>query len=177
MTRRVYRYSRAVIAKAYAASAIGLGVTLLPLALLEPISPLSAVLLVVAGLFLVYLAKAVALHAGRLAVDDDGIRIEGPFGARIDWDDLRAMQLNYYTTRNDRSQGWFQLVVKGSSGTVRIESSLEGFTQIAARAAAQALRRGHRLGERTRTHLAILGVELPPEPAYSLDAWPGAHHA
>ena len=161
---RTYRYSRAAIMGAYARSAVGLAFTLVPLAALEPAPWLRAVLLVGAALFLVYLAKSVALHTAQIVVDANGIRTEGLFGADIAWDALRSVELNYYTTRNDRSQGWIELVVRGRRGTIRIQSVLQGFNEIVACVVREAEARNRAFDDRTRTHLAMLGIRHGREP-------------
>ena len=175
--RRIERYPGAVVARAYARSAAGLGATILPLLVLEPAFWLSAVLWFGAALFLVYLARSVALHTTRVVLDEDGIRTEGLFGVSVPWDALRAVSLNYYTTHSDRSQGWIELVVRGPDGTIRLESSLEGFTQIAACVAREALRRDCTLDERTRTHLEVLGIVPARATGHSLHPLTRAHHA
>ena len=71
--KRAYRYSRAAVASAYARSAVGLAFTLGPLAALEPAPSLSAVLVVGAALFLVYLAKSIAMHTTEIVVDARGM--------------------------------------------------------------------------------------------------------
>jgi len=87
------------------------------------------------------------------------------------------VSLNYYTTRSDRSQGWVELVVRGPDGAIRLESSLDGFTQIAAWVAREALRRDCTLDERTRTHLEVLGIVPARATGHSLHPLTRAHHA
>ena len=175
--RRSYRYSPATIARAYAKSAIGLAVTLGPLVALAPAAPLSAVLLVAAGLFLIYLARSIALNTRSIVIDENGIRTVGLFGADIAWESLQAVRLNYYTTRNDRSHGWIELLVSGAHGAIRLESHLAGFDEIASRVVREAVARGCPFDDRTLTHLAVLGIEhlLPSD--YAVRSVPGAHHA
>jgi hypothetical protein len=175
--RQVYRYAPKTVAAAYARSAIGLGATLGPLAALQPAPWLCVVLLVGAALFLVYLAKSVALHTTQVVLDEKGIGAEGLFGATIAWDALRSIQLNYYTTRSDRSNGWVEFVIRGASGLIRIESSLEGFADIVARVAREALRRERPLDDRTRAHFAALGIDLGAQSALGSASSFGARHA
>ena len=174
--RRTYRYSQAAIAGAYARSAVGLAFTLGPLAVLEPATWLSAVLVIGAALFLVYLAKSVALHTMQIVVDANGIRTEGLFARDIAWNTLRSVELNYYTTRNDRSQGWIELVVRGRRGTIRILSVLQGFNEIVACVVREAEMRDCAFDDRTRTHLAVLGIRSAGE-SYDVQSLTGAHHA
>lgn len=175
--RRSYRYAPATIACAYARSALGLAVTLGPLLALAPAPALSAVLVAGAGLFLVYLARTIALHTRCFVLDENGLRSAGLFGADIAWEALRAVQLNYYTTRSDCSQGWIELRVRGAHGTIRIESHLAGFDDVARRVVREATARGCALDDRTLTHLAALGIEHESPSGHGAHALPGAHHA
>ena len=174
--KRAYRYSRAAVAGAYARSAVGLAFTLGPLVSLEPAPSLSAVLVVGAALFLVYLAKSIALHTAEIVVDARGIRTQGLFAADIAWDALRTVALNYYTTRSDRSQGWIELVVRGRRGTIRVQSVLQGFDEIVAFAVREAEARNCAFTDRTRTHLAMLGIRTGRE-SYGVRSLSGAGHA
>ena len=175
--KRTYRYSRAVIARAYARSAVGLGATLIPLLMLEPALWVGGVLLPVAGLFLVYLAKWIGRHTASMVLDEQGIKVQGLYGVDIEWDDLRAVQLNYYTTRNDRSHGWIELVVRGTLGVVRVESDLQGFEDIVARVVHEAVRRDCALDDRTRLHLGVLGINAARTSSYAVDILSAARHA
>ena len=174
--KRTYRYSAAVVVRAYARSAVGLSVTILPLLVLQPAFWLSAVLWLGGALFLIYLARSVARHTTRIVIDEAGIRSEGLFGGSVAWDALRAVALNYYTTRSDRSQGWIELLVRGSGRAIRIDSSLNGFKEIAACVAHEALKRNCALDERTRAHLEVLGITSAREAGYALHRL-GAHLA
>jgi hypothetical protein len=177
MLKQVYRYAPTTIAAAYARSVFGLAVTLGPLVALQPASWLGVVLVLGAALFLIYAAKSVARHSTRVVVDAAGIRTEGLFGVTIGWDALRAVEMNYYTTRSDGSGGWIELLVRGSGGLIRIESSLEGFTQIAARVAQEAIKRNRPLDDRARTHMRALGITLVEEESGDTDSFSGARHA
>jgi hypothetical protein len=174
--RRSYRYSRATIARAYVRSAVGLVVTLGPLVALRPSAFLSGVLLVGAALFLTYLAWSIALHTRSIVLDEAGMRAEGLFGASIGWDALRTVHLNYYTTRNDRSQGWIELDVRGARGTIRLESHLAGFDEIAACVIREAVARDCPLDDRTLTHLAVLGIEHRLPSRHHAHSLAEAHH-
>lgn len=171
-----YRYRPAAIAWNYGRSAIGLIATLVPLAVLEPAAPVSAVLVAVAGLFLVYLARSIALSTRTIKLDASGMRTEGLFAASVPWESLQAVRLGYYSTRKDGSHGWIELVVRGTRGSIRADSRLDGFAAIAERAAREALARGLALDERTCTHLAVLGIGVDA-PAGAVEPLPGARHA
>jgi hypothetical protein len=53
-----------------------------------------------------------------------------------------------------------QLDVRGAGRSIRIDSSLAGFAELAGMIGREAARRGTRLDERTRANLGALGVLL-----------------
>lgn len=156
MTR--YRYSGGAIAGAWARGAGGTLATLGPLVALHPAPWISVALAAAGALFLVYLARAAITQFTQLEIDGDGIRAHGPAPLDLRWDEVRQVRLAYYSTRRDRSHGWMQLVIKGSGKTLRIESTLNGFEEIALAAAREALRRQCALDERTLENLKLLGA-------------------
>ena len=155
---RTYRYPRRALAAAYARSAAGLAFCAGPVALLQPAPEVGWVLGTAAALFLVYFVRTVCRSLTFIELDEAGIRARGPFGAALRWDALRSMRLDYYSTRRDREEGWMQLRLRDARRSLRIDSDLEGFAELARAAAAEAARRGHGLDEATRENLAVLGT-------------------
>jgi len=123
----------------------------------RPIAWISAAAL---ALFLVYFARAVVRHLTRIEWSEGGIVARGPFGRVVSWDELNSMKLRHYTTKSDRTGGWMQLDLGTRHASIRVDSRLECFAEIARAAAGQALRRGHSLDEATRFNLRALGVPV-----------------
>jgi hypothetical protein len=111
-----------------------------------------------AAIFLVYFARTVCRQLTRIALDEAGISVKGPLGAAIRWDALRVLQLEYYSTRSDREEGWMQLKLRDKRSTIRIDSGIVDFAQLADLAAAQVARRGVAIEEASRANLMALGV-------------------
>lgn len=158
MTSR-HSYRGRAIVRGYLRTGFGLACTLLPLGVMQPALWVGLTLTLGASLFLIEGARCARRQLTNLAVDDAGIRVLGPLGAAIDWDRLDTIELNYYSTRRDGSAGWMQLVLRGQGRTIRIDSDIDGFDQIVADAARQALRRGRQFHERTRINLRSLGID------------------
>lgn len=173
--KRCYRYPLRAVAGECALGGLGLALTLGPLGLMGPAPVPSAVLAAAAVLFLVYCGRAVARYFRYFELDNCGITARGPLGAAIRWEELRAMRLSYYTTWRDRAvdrtpdrapdrtAGWMQLELRGARRSIGVDSALMGFDELAAVAAREASRRGHRLDERTRSNLAALGISVGAE--------------
>ncbi len=158
---RACRYPQGAIVAHYIRATLGLAFTLAPLGLMQPAPLPAAALAAGSALFLVYFAQAVIRQYTHIAFDETGIRISGPLRAAIPWEDLRAMHVKYYTTRHDRSSGWMHLHLRGTGGTISIDSTLPEFAQIAAVAARELHRQGRFADEATRFNLASLDIRLP----------------
>ena len=164
MTR--YRYPPGPLLGDYARATAGLVLTGLP-PLLLPLSPWVALPLVVAaGLFVLFAARTAQRHVTVIEMDDNGIHARGPLGGSIPWEHLAQVRLNYYSTRRDRGLGWMQLRLKGTGAgeTVRLESTLDGFDEIAERVAGVARKRGIGMTDTTVSNFLALGIDAESEP-------------
>jgi hypothetical protein len=153
-----HRYSWGSLLPDYAGSAIGVAVTLTPLAFAQPAAAAGWALGAAAALFLVYFARTVCRQLTHIELDEAGIRAKGPLGAAIRWADLRSLRLDYYSTRRDSEGGWMQLRLRDARRTIRIDSELEGFVDLARAAVLEARNRGIGLDEPTRANLELLGL-------------------
>ena len=152
------RYSWRALLPGYAGSAAGLAFSLAPLALVHPAAPVAWVLAAAAALFLVYFSRTVCRQLTHFELDKTGIRAKGPLGAAIRWEDLRALRLDYYSTRRDGEGGWMQLRLRDARRTIRIDSELEGFVDLVRIVVLEARRRGIDLDGSTRANLDVLGL-------------------
>lgn len=159
---RLFRYPWRSLCLDYAGSGAGLAASFGALGFLQLAAPMVWVATAVAGLFLVYFARTVCRQLTRLELDDDGIRVKGPLDAALRWDGLRSLRLDYYSTRRDAERrtmqgGWMQLRLRDARRTIRIDSALEGFAELASLAAREASRRGLALDAATASNLEALG--------------------
>jgi len=154
---RRFRYPGRALGADYARSAVGLAASLGPIALLEPAAAVRWTLGAAAALFLVYFARTVCRQLTRIELDDAGISSRGLSGADIRWAQLRALRLDYFSTRGDREEGWMQLRLRGPRRAIRVDSDIEGFAEIARAAQSQAAARGLELDAATRANLEALG--------------------
>lgn len=153
-----YRYPLRALAGDYARACIGLALTLAPLALLRPAAAVAWALAAAAALFLVYFARTVGRQLTHIELDEAGIRTRGPLGAAIRWAELRSLRLAYYSTRRDQEEGWMQLKLSDARRTIRIDSDLDGFAELARAAAARAGQSGLEVDPATRSNLSALGA-------------------
>jgi hypothetical protein len=155
-----FRYPWRALGLDYAGAVAGLAVTLGPLGLVRLAAPVAWVLTAAAVLFLVYFGRTVCRQLTHIELDEAGIRATGPavglLSAAIRWEDLRLLRLDYYSTRADREGGWMQLKLADGQRTIRIDSDLDGFAQVAALAAREASRLGIAIDPATLNNLQAL---------------------
>jgi hypothetical protein len=141
----------------YLRSAIGLAFCLGLMLFAEPQSVIF-VLLAGSGLLFAWLG-VMTLWRQQIEVELDasGIALLNRWGFRrrvnMPWSDLTAVDLRYYSTRRDRSEGWLQLTVKASQARLRVDSNLLGFPQLVQAAVAAADRQQLALSPMTRANV------------------------
>ena len=158
---RSFRYPPQSLAFGYAGSGTGIAVSLGFLGWAELAAPVAWAATASAALFLVYFGRTVCRQLTRVVLDEAGIRAEGPLGGAIRWEDLRLLELDYYSTRRDpegrtMEGGWMQLKLRGAGQTIRIDSELDGFAALARAAAQAAAARGLALDAATLGNLEAI---------------------
>jgi hypothetical protein len=161
MSGGTFRYPRGPLIADYARAGGGLVLTAGPLLAFDVAVWAGVALGGAALLFALFGLRTAQRHATVVELDDDGVRARGPLGGQVSWSELRSVRLTYYSTRRDRRDGWMNMTLRGR-GTVRLESSLDGFDRIAERAAAAARSRRLRLSETTLQNFAALGIDADP---------------
>lgn len=159
MTR--YRYPNASLRADYLRAAGGFVLTagLAGLAGGEAIP--TAVLGACALLFLVFGIRTWRRHRIVVELVDGGISTSGSRCVTLRLRQLTAFKLRYYATRRDRTGGWMQLDLAAGRHRLVIESTLEGFSEVARMAALAADANRLQLDSATRNNLLALGVTFP----------------
>lgn len=145
----------------YVRAGFGLALTGTPLLLTPAGSAAVWVLGPLFALFAVFGARTALRHRTVVEADDQRITAHGLWRQQLAWSVLSEVKLNYYSTKRDRSQGWMQLVLVGGRDRVRIDSTLDGFPEVARRAYDTARARGLELSEASVANFAALGFEPP----------------
>jgi hypothetical protein len=114
-------------------------------------------------LFAIYTMTTIAKNVARFRVSEEGIECGGFRKQAIRWGDLSELALRYYPTSRRRKKGWMTLTLKakgrsGGPASVKIESNLPGFTEIATRAAWAAKENKLMVDRVTADNLTALGV-------------------
>jgi hypothetical protein len=159
-----YRYPRRTLTGDFARAGLGLLITVGPALTIPATSPTQLILGPLALLFLAFGVRTWQRSVAVIAVTARDISLSAPWRARLAWHNLKAVRLNYYATRFDRSGGWMQLMLKGQGGpdgaTIRLDSTLEGFNDIARHVATVARAARIPLSEATRNNFGALGIPV-----------------
>lgn len=160
-----HRYSRKSVVTDYLRSGAGVLFTGAPLVAAPMTQAVSIVFACMFALFAIYGARNYARHRSVVVMDEHGLRLFGPFRRAIDWQAITALKVDYYGNRRDAGRtGWMQLVVKAPDGTLRIDSTLEGFDQIARQTTEAAVGAGVALSPRSAANLRALGIVAEARP-------------
>ena len=152
------RYPTSSLAADYCRAGVGLTISAGPLIFLNPITAVTYVLSPLAILFGLFACRTLLRQMTQYEVSDTGIRASGPLRFEVYWSDLENVELKYYSTRLDRGRGWMQLRIRNSNRVVRLDSTLQGFSDIVARAAKEAAQRNITLSEPTLDNMRALGI-------------------
>ena len=156
-----HRYPSHTIASDYTRAGVGTVLTLAPLSAVPATSIAGIVLSLLGALFIFFGGRTWIRGRTVAQLSDECLAVTALRYKTILWQDMAALELRYFATRRDRSQGWMQLTLKSADTTLRLESTLEDFEKITRTAARAASRRGLSLSPSTLENLRAL--ELPTD--------------
>jgi hypothetical protein len=159
-----YAYPTSAMYGDYARAAAGFLPTAAILTTL-PVGVVAATVLSSLGtIFAVFGVRTLVRHGTRFDLTESALRASGLRRTSIAWAELDRMTLGYYSTRRDRRDGWMQLELRSGWKKVRLDSRIEGFTELVSKSANAAKSRGLTLNAATLANLAALGVSLHSRP-------------
>lgn len=123
---------------------------------------LNSVLQVVFGttflLFSFYGFTTVRRHFTKIQITDQGLSLRSLGETSVKWPEISGLNVAYFSTNRDGSNGWMQLSLSGNRHRIKIDSRLEGFQKIA-RLAVNSTRANHlTLDPITIDNLIALGI-------------------
>jgi len=158
---RRYRYGLATLAPDYVRAVTGFALTGGPVLFADLASVMLWLMGGLAALFLVFGLRTVLRQASCVEQSAAGIRVVGPIGTTINWEDLRGVDVRYFSTKKDRTGGWMQLTLSGTRQRIRVDSSIEGFTDLARAAVRAAAIQRVPIDASSRVNLGAIGVAAP----------------
>ena len=157
----VYRYPLKSVVGDYARASAGLALTAGPAMMVPAGSASLYVLLPLAALFVAFAIRTGRRQIARVELTPAGLSIFRPGQVSLEAGEVDSVKLSYFSTKSDRAGGWMQLTLKGRAGrTIRIDSGLEGFGEIARWAAAAAIANRVELSHATIVNFGALGIVI-----------------
>ena len=153
-----FRYPPSRLAADYVRAGIGLLLAVFFWAMLPPAPQIHAIFGGLTLLFLVFTIRTVWRQCVRVEVSDEAISMAPPRRGPLAWRDIARVDLKYFATRRNRSDGWVTLRLVGQGGRIVIDSDLDGFDAVAKRAARAVRENGLRLSDTTRANFLALGL-------------------
>jgi hypothetical protein len=155
-----HTYPTNALAGDYGRAAVGFSLVALPLVGLELASWVAFVLAALALVFGAFAFRTATRHVSSIQLDEHGIAAAGWLPVRVDWANLDAVKLGFYSTKRDGTNGWLQLAIRGGGRRLTIDSRIEDFETILRAAADAARRRGIAVSPATAANFAAFGIEL-----------------
>jgi hypothetical protein len=160
-----YIYTRADLGRDYFRAFAGLAFCAAFFIWADPAIYFIVILVAMGSVFAVLLFQTMARQFTRIVIDDRGITMIAFRRNRIEWDQLRSMQLSYFTTWKSLA-GFMELKLKGAGGSMKIGSGLIGFRNVAKRASEAASRNRLTFKAATIENLKHLNI---PDPRYDAE--------
>jgi hypothetical protein len=154
----VHQYPLRSLYGDYVRAAIGVGFCSVPLSFVNDSPVLLTILSGVLLLFLGFGAKTAMRHLTVIETEEEGIIANGPLGQRIAWRDIDKVALKFYSTRRDTKEGWMQLTLYGATKKMTLESSLDGFNEVADAVIQAGFRNNAQMDETTMENVAAMGI-------------------
>ena len=161
-----FRYDVSVLRWDYVRAIAGAVICLAPLVMIEVIPEMVYILGAIGAVFTVFGVRTSVRHMTTVELSRQGVRTIGPMGRAIQWEELNGMKLAFYSMKRRRSEdrmdfaaskGWMELKLEGAKGTIRLDSSLDGFDAVVDVACQAALARDLELNPITLANLDAMG--------------------
>ncbi len=158
MTARTFRYPPSALYADYLRALGGLLLTGIPLVAVQPLAAIRWILIGLFALFLVFGIRTLIRQFSIIELTPAYLAARGPLERRVSWQDLRGVKLRYYSTRRKRGQGWMQLKLWTGDASITIDSSMDGFQEVAEYTAGAMRARGLDTDATTINNFAGLGL-------------------
>ncbi|WP_169566917.1 hypothetical protein [Sneathiella limimaris] len=155
---RKFTYPAPEIRKEYFRAGIGMILTGVPLLLFRPSSVIVSLLGFLFCLFFLYGIRSYLRSRLTVFLGQDGICCEGNGRKEIRWEDLTGLRLSYFSSRRDGEKGWMQLRLKSRGISLKVESTINEFSDLVAICMSVAKDRGLVLDPATVRNLRALGL-------------------
>jgi hypothetical protein len=163
----VYRYRTRRLVGDYLRGACGLAGSISAWVFLPSVVQVHLLIGGLTLLFLLFTIRTAWRQAVRIEASDETLVLTLPRSIffkqePVAWRDLVSVKLRYYSTRRNRKNGWFTMHLAGPTARIAFDSDLDGFEDMARRAALAVRANGIAIDDTTRANLAALGFDEQP---------------
>ena len=155
-----YHYSFGSLVGDYIRAFAGIALAATPLLVVSAGPLVNSVLSILILLFSIFAVRTVLRHVSAIELSEADIASDGLITKRIAWNEVKSVQLSYFSTWRDKSKGWMQLKIRGSKVTMRIDSDLNGFDAVAAAVAECAARNDVAMNDITIGNFGAMGISV-----------------
>jgi hypothetical protein len=160
VSTNTFHYSFNSVAADYARAGIGLLIVVLVALLFSVAFIPGMILLILAVVFAGFGLQTLLRHRTTFKVSDEEI-VARPWGTRLRWRELTDVRLEYYALERQSKQGWMQLTLRSGRRRLRLDSRLDGFLEVAQRAAESAHANQLPMSPTTMTNFHALKIGVP----------------
>jgi hypothetical protein len=153
----IHRYLPQKLLPDYLRGAAGLATCAGLCALAPNVTAVLVIFGALALLFGLFMLQTVQKQMLMLEMTEDRIGKGSGSASAKAWGELQALRLRYYALRRNKPGGWMALRLDFPGQRIGIDSNIEGFDEIVARAARAARDRRLELDDTTRANLAAIG--------------------
>jgi hypothetical protein len=124
----VYRYPLKNLVGDYLRAALGVGLLITPF--FYSFGAHIMITLVLAALLILFGSFGISTalrQFSQVLADEHGLRQNGPRPVALPWNEVSQVDLRYFSTRREKSNGWFQVKVTGKGGQIKADSNLDDF--------------------------------------------------
>ena len=157
MSATTYHYPFSSVAGDYARAGFGFLLFATPVLMFSMALAPRVILLSLAAVFLGFGLQTALRHSTHFTVSDLDI-VGKPRGARLRWRELTEVKLEYYALQRESKHGWMQLTLRSGRRRLHMDSRLDGFVEIAQRAATSAQELHLNLSPTTMDNFAALNI-------------------
>lgn len=159
MTTNTFHYPFNSVAGDYVRAGISL-IIVVAVALLFSVAFIPGmILLLLAVFFAGFGLQTLLRHRTTFKVSDEEI-VARPWGTRLRWRELTDVRLKYYSLERNSKHGWMELTLQSGRRRLRMDSRLDGFLEVAQRAADSARANGLQLSPTTVTNFGALHIPM-----------------
>lgn len=148
-------YRTAPLVADYLRAAAGVGLTVVPLVVMDPAWPVDIGLVALLVMFLSFLVQTWRRQHTRVLLAPSGVALVQPAERRLAWSELEGLRLRWFGSRR-QGRGWLELELSGEGRRLVISSNLDRFEMVVKAALDAAHANGVVLDPPTRANVDAL---------------------